>query len=83
MQIIIKKEVVEMMESDCNYDKVKLLHQLSKLLWMIDKHYLADAKKANHPLCAEMYKDIAKDLQKHKQKLVMAIEGLSKEGKFR
>lgn len=71
------------MEHDCNYDKIKLLEEVSHVLWVIGKHYIPDAEKAKHPLCAEMYKEIARDLKKHREKLIAAVAGLSKEGKFR
>ena len=71
------------MEHDCNYDKIKLLHEVSHMIWMIGKHYVPDAEKSKHPLCAEMYKEIARDLKKHRDKLTEAVSGLAKENKLK
>lgn len=71
------------MKSDCNYDKVKLLHEVSRMIWRIRKHYMKDAEKEGHPLCKKMYEEMAKDLESHREKLAEAVSGLAKEGKFR
>ena len=70
------------MVCDCNYNKTKLLYKISKLARFIDKHAVKEAEQDGHPLCAEEYKDLKRDLEKHAEKLRMAIEGLSREGKF-
>lgn len=70
------------MLSDCNYNKVRLLHDLSRIVWYLKKHAKEDAKKHGHPLCHAMCEDMEKDLEKHIDKLRAAITGLSKEGKF-
>ena len=71
------------MVCNCNYDKVKLLSKLLKMSGFIEKHAIHDAGKDGHPLCAEEYKELKNDLENHIEKLRMAIEGLSREGKFR
>ncbi len=71
------------MLEDCNYTKAKLVTELSQLVWYLKKHAKADAKKAGHTLCHAMCEEMEKDLEKHLDKVRMAIEGLSKEGKFR
>ena len=70
------------MLSNCNYGKTKLLYKLMKIVGYIDKHAIKDAEKDNHPLCAEEYKELKQDLERHIEKLRMAVEGLSREGKF-
>jgi len=70
------------MLSNCNYDKTKLLSKLSKIAGFIEKHGMHDAEKDDHPLCAEEYRELKNDLERHIEKLRMAIEGLSREGKF-
>lgn len=70
------------MKSNCNYDKLKLLREISHMIWMIKKHYIKDAKKENHPLCAKMYGELAADLEGYREKLVAAVGGLAKEDKF-
>lgn len=70
------------MLNDCNYNKVRLLHDLSRIVWYLKKHAKEDAKKHEHPLCHAMCEEIEQDLEKHIDKLRAAIIGLSKEGKF-
>ncbi len=70
------------MHEDCNYDKTKLIHELSSLKHFIRKHAIDDAKKANHPLCAKMYDEVANDIEKAIKKLKEAVTGLAKEGKY-
>ena len=71
------------MLGNCNYDKIKILSELSKIVWFIENHAKKDAEKENHPWCYAMYEELQKDLEKHMEKLRMAIEGLSQEGKFK
>ena len=71
------------MEHNCNYNKIKLLHQISHMIWVIEHTYIKDAKKGKHPACATMYKEIAVALKQEKKKLLAAVEGLAKEGKFK
>ena len=70
------------MLSNCNYDKTKLLYKLAKIVHFIDKHAIKDAESDNHPLCASEYSELKKDLERHIEKLRVAVEGLSREGKF-
>ena len=66
----------------CNYDKTKLLYKLSVLASFIEKHAVKDAEHDGHPLCAEEYRELKNDLEKHMEKLRAAVEGLSRESKF-
>ena len=70
------------MLSNCNYDKTKILYKIMKIAAFIDKHAVKDAEKDGHPLCAEEYQELKRDLERHIEKLRMAVEGLSREGKF-
>ena len=70
------------MKSNCNYDKVKLLHEVSHMIWRIRRHCIKDAEKSRHPLCRKMYHELAADLEKHKKKLADAVSGLAVEGKL-
>ncbi len=70
------------MLSNCNYDKTKLLSKLLKISGFIEKHGIHDAEKDGHLLCTEEYRELKNDLDRHIEKLRMAIEGLSREGKF-
>ena len=71
------------MLSDCNYNKVRLLTDLSRISGYLERHAKEDAKKAGHVLCANMCDEIKLDLDRHIEKLRMAVEGLAREGKFR
>ena len=70
------------MLANCNYDKTKLLYKITKIAAFVEKHAIHDAEKDNHPLCAEEYKELKQDLERHIEKLRLAVEGLSREGKF-
>ncbi|MBI2542390.1 hypothetical protein HYV80_06815 [Candidatus Woesearchaeota archaeon] len=70
------------MLSNCNYDKAKLLYKISGIISFIEKHAVHDAEREGHPLCAEEYKELKQDLERHLEKMRLAVEGLSREGKF-
>lgn len=70
------------MLNNCNYTKVKLLHELSRISIKIKDFSCNAADEAGHTLCRKEYEDLEKDLEKHIEHLRMAVEGLSKEGKF-
>lgn len=70
------------MINNSSYSYTKLLYKLSKVSWYIEKHAMRDAGKAKHKLSIEMYKEMKADIDKHVEKLRLAIEGLSREGKF-
>lgn len=66
----------------CNYDKTKLIHEMSEMIRFIDEHALADSDSSVHPLCGVVYKELRDDLSKHLQKLNLAVAGLAHEGKY-
>jgi len=51
--------------SNCCYDKIKLLHELSKCLWFIERHAEGDAKEAGHQEFHKLLDVIEADLEKH------------------
>lgn len=57
----------------CMYDKVKLLHELSSLLWFIQKHAKDDAKQSDNGQCQEAFEKLAQDLEKHIHELEKTI----------
>ena len=79
-QVIAKRG--DSMVCNCNYNKIKLLYKLSVLSACVEKHAIRDAEKDSHPLCAEECKELKQDLERHIEKLRLAVEGLSREGKF-
>ena len=79
---ISTKKRVKML-NECNYSKVRLLHDLSRVARYVEKHAKEDANSAGHVLCYKLCEELQADLEKHMEKLRLAIEGLSIEGKFR
>ncbi len=71
------------MLEDCNYNKVRLLHDLSRIVWYLKKHAKKDAKKAGHRECHNLCVELEKDLERHIKKINETIVGLSKKGKFK
>lgn len=71
------------MLDDCNYNKLRLVHDLSRIIWYLDKHAIDDAEKAGHLECLTLYKNLHKDLELHMQKLIKGIEALAKVGKLK
>ena len=71
------------MLKDCNYNKIRLLHDLSRIVWYLKKHAKEDAKKSGHELCHTMCEELEQDLEKHIEKIRQAIVGLAKEDKFK
>jgi len=53
------------MLSNCDYNKVKLLHELSSISGFLKKHAKKDAKSAKHAGCAKFCSALEKDLEKH------------------
>lgn len=53
------------MLNHCKYDCIKLLHEMSSLLWFIEQYAKEDAKKEGNTECLEKFQAIAQDLEKH------------------
>lgn len=53
----------------CTYDKIKLLHELSSLLWFIEQHAKLDAQSANDTNCQKLLDTLAKELEDYISKL--------------
>ena len=64
--------------SNCNYDKVKLLYKVSKMVGFLEKHAINDSQKDKHAKCGEIYKELKVDLEKHLNNLKIATEMISK-----
>ena len=58
-----------MMLDHCTYDRVKLLHELSSMVWFIEKHGKQDAKTMGELTYHDLLEQLAQDLEKHIQKL--------------
>lgn len=57
------------MLENCNYDKVKLLHELSCMVWFIQKHAKKNATDAGDAQCLEALEQLQADLDAHIEKL--------------
>lgn len=51
------------------YDKIKLIHDLSKILWFIQKHCHEDMKICGDTSCTPILKNIERDLSKYIEQL--------------
>ena len=57
------------MLNDCRYNEIKLLHELSKLVWFIDKHCEKDAKSGCHESCGETLANLKQTLESYIEKI--------------
>jgi len=57
------------MLDNCQYNKVKILHELSSLAWFIEKHAIENANKAGDTSCIKEMEEIKKDLVKNIDRL--------------
>lgn len=71
------------MLQDYSYDKVKLLHELSRIGNFVKKHALPKAKRKKMPQSVELYSELLKDVNKNVGRLSKALEELSKKGKLK
>ncbi len=53
------------MLQDIGYDKVRILHDLSKLCWFLKKHAMQNAERAGDAAEVERIKQLEQDLQRH------------------
>lgn len=62
-----------MMLDNATYNKVKIIYQLSKIIWFIDKHSLLDANNAGDKESLELLTMLKKDLEKYLEKLQKSV----------
>jgi hypothetical protein len=48
-----------------SYDKIKLLHELSSIVWFIEKHAKLDAKNSGDMECHDFFEQLAEDLEEY------------------
>ena len=53
------------MLNDCNYNIIKVLHDLSSIYWFLKKHGLMDAKISGDTYNYKILEDLKKDVEKH------------------
>ena len=53
----------------CTYDKIKILKEISSLVWFIEKHAKDDAITAKDDVCHDLLDKMSKDLEKYIVKL--------------
>ncbi len=58
---------------NCEYDKVKLLHDLSCIHWFLEKHGEPDAKKDGDAECSRLFAKIKEDLAGHIDQLTQMV----------
>lgn len=61
------------MLKDCDYNKVKILTELSKLCWHLKRFAKKDAKKHKHDPCHKIMVSLEKDLEKYIHKLAPIV----------
>jgi len=57
------------MLSNTRYDKIKLMHKLSCLIWFIERHGIQDAEAANDQETLQAMRELKQDLQGHLEKI--------------
>ena len=62
------------MLKDCDYNKIKILTELSRLAWHIKKFAKKDAKKHKHSPCHKLLMQLEKDLEKYIKKLTPHVK---------
>ena len=67
--------------SNCNYNLTKQLDKKLQFLWAVDS-YIKDAENEGNSKCAEIFRKIKADEERHVDMLKQEIARLSKEGKF-
>jgi hypothetical protein len=67
---------------NCNYNKIRLVHDLSRIVWHLKHHAKKDAKGA-HSTCAKMYTALENDLEKHIGNQTASIGKLAKGGNLK
>jgi len=53
------------MLDNCTYNKIKLMHNLSDIVWFIEKFCEQDAKVSGHKECHAAIEALEADLEKH------------------
>lgn len=67
---------------DCDYNLTKQLAKKLQFLWNAEG-YVKDAEKDGHPACAKLWREIARDEERHANLLRETIIDLAKAGQFR
>lgn len=62
------------MLSNCKYNKIKLLQELSHIAWFLDKCGISDAEKSGHSDCAILLKALRTNLETHIDNLEKALK---------
>ncbi|MCL4360855.1 hypothetical protein M1446_00695 [Candidatus Dependentiae bacterium] len=57
------------MLDNCSYNKVKLMAELSKITWFLEKHAIDDAKKAGDKEAESLLRELHKDTSNYLEKL--------------
>jgi hypothetical protein len=58
-----------MMLDNCTYNKIKLTHEISHMLWFLHKHAVQDAQAAGDVGFLQVIQELERDLQKNLDRL--------------
>ena len=58
---------------NCTYNKIKLMHELSRIAGFLERHGKKDAKSAKHTKCIEIMNNLHKDLLSYIDQLSAGI----------
>ena len=64
------------MLEDIHYDKIKLLHELSRACNFVKKHALPGARKKRKVVLVRLYQDLEKDPEKNLKRLGSTLKHL-------
>jgi bacterioferritin (cytochrome b1) len=67
--------------TNCNYNLTKQLEKKLQFLWSVDG-YIKDAEKEGNSGCAEIFRKIKADEERHAEMLKQEIARLAKVGTF-
>jgi len=65
--------ITEKKLDNCCYNKVKLLAEISQMIWFIERHAEPDAQKANDEKCFIAVEELRNDLEKYVVKLSQLV----------
>ncbi len=77
----MRKEMQRTQLSNCNYNLTKQLEKKLQFLWAID-NYIKDAENEGKSKCAEIFRTIKADEERHVEMLKQEIGRLAREEKF-
>jgi|KBSMisStaDraftv2_1062788.scaffolds.fasta_scaffold2100291_2 hypothetical protein len=59
--------------NNCVYNKIKLLHELSSILWFIERHANIDEAHGGSKECLAMLGELERDLEKYVDRIKAVV----------